>query len=71
MFGYLFNSIIIGILLGDVVLRIFPDFVEKISINFSFKCIYLYSKVQLFIIKIKNKSNYFINNDNLLISWSF
>lgn len=63
MFGYLFNSLIMGFLLVDVIERRFPNWFEEITLNISFKCIHIYSKVQLLTIKIKNKVNQFINNN--------
>jgi hypothetical protein len=66
MVGYLINSLIMGFLFVDVMERRFPNWFEEITLNISFKCIHIYSKVQLLTIKIKNKGNQFINNNSLL-----
>jgi hypothetical protein len=59
----LVNTFMMGFLLVDVATRRFPDWFEEITLNMSFKCIHIYSKVQLLTIKIKNKCNQFINNN--------
>jgi hypothetical protein len=60
------RSGILSLLLNDYIKRTFPEEHEKIVINLSLKCIYLFSKCQIIRLKLKNQIKDFIETNPYL-----
>jgi len=67
MISHLLNFIFIGLLVGDMIERRFPDQSRKMFMEISFNCIYLFSKFQIFTFKIYHISNKFIETNPALL----
>lgn len=70
----LFTGISLGILLHDFFERRYPNEFEKFCffimnplVNISYKCVYYYSKCQIFFMNIKNKFNLFVEATPILL----
>lgn len=63
MITHLLNSLLIGLLVADMMERRFPEESRKYFMEFSFNCIYLFSKFQIFTFKIYNASNKLIESN--------
>jgi hypothetical protein len=67
MISHLINLIFIGVLVGDMIERRFPDQSRKMFMEISFNCIYLFSKFQIFTFKIYHISNKLIETNPALL----
>jgi len=68
MIGYLLNNFIIGILFADFLERRFPEYFKDLLFIASYKCIYCFSKLQILLIKVKNKFNILIDSNESLLN---
>lgn len=67
MISYLLNSLLIGILFAEMLERRFPVEFGIFVTDLSYNSLYLFSKMQINLSKIKNNVNNFINKTPILI----
>jgi hypothetical protein len=67
MIHELLNSILTCVLIADVVERRFPSGFQSFVVQISYNCIYLFSKLQIFISNSNEKLNNMIDNNNTLL----
>ena len=64
MFNYFYNFLLVGGFVLNVADRMFPTWVEECVLNISFKCIYVYTNIQLLMCKIINKWDQYMYHDD-------
>jgi len=67
MIKELLNSILTCVLIADVIERRFPSGFQSFVVEISYNCIYLFSKLQIFISNSTEKLNNMIDNNNTLL----
>lgn len=67
MINELLNSILTCVLIADVIERRFPSGFQSFVVEISYNCIYLFSKLQIFISNSNEKLNNMIDNNNTLL----
>jgi hypothetical protein len=67
MINELLNSILTCLLIADVIERRFPSGFQSFVVEISYNCIYLFSKLQIFISNSNEKLNNMIDNNNTLL----
>ena len=67
MIKELLNSILTCVLIADVIERRFPSDFQSFVVGISYNCIYLFSKLQIFLSNSNEKLNNMIDNNNTLL----
>jgi len=67
MINEILNSILTAVLIADVVERRFPSGFQSFVVEISYNCIYLFSKLQIFISNSNEKLNNMIDNNHTLL----
>jgi hypothetical protein len=67
MINELLNSILTCVLIADVIERRFPSGFQSFVVGISYNCIYLFSKLQIFISNSNEKLNNMIDNNTTLL----
>jgi hypothetical protein len=67
MINELLNSILTCVLIADFIERRFPVGFQSFVVEISYNCIYLFSKLQIFISNSNDKINNMIDNNNTLL----
>jgi hypothetical protein len=62
MISHLLNSLLIGVLYADLLERRFPNEFRNIMTNVTFNTIYLYSKAQIYFVRLNKNFNEFVNS---------
>jgi hypothetical protein len=56
-----------GIILFEILQKRYPEQFQRFIIDFSFGCIYLFSRFQIFVVRLNNNLNKFIDENPLLL----
>jgi len=67
MISSLINCFLIGVLFADMLERRFPNQFNKFIVETSFNCIYFYSMLQIFLVRINNNLNKLIEGNPTLL----
>lgn len=67
MINELLNTIVTCVLIADVIERRFPSGFQSFVVEISYNCIYLFSKLQIFLSNSNEKLNNIIDNNNTLL----